>query len=172
MSKIASAILFFTAYATVVAQVPPVNEGELSSTRLLSIERITTDTPEQGPDGLSFSFLVSPTPVARHKFAIKETHDFTVAQRSYRELSQSTLGRVFKSKMAVHDASKYAIDHPGVASAIAAAPQRSLMVTLALSGPTLKDGDAVEVVLHVGFGRSAEKPEGEDLVFKTTVPAR
>jgi hypothetical protein len=144
----------------------------LSSTRLLSVERLKAAAPDQGPDGLSFCFLVSRTPAAQHKFAIKETKDFTVSQQSYRELSQSALGRTFEPRTAVYDATKYASEHPEVASAVAAAPPRSLIITSVISGPKLQEGDAIQFVLHLGFGRSADKPpESEDLVFTTTVPA-
>jgi hypothetical protein len=172
MSKPVFTVLFLATCLSAVAQTPPLTEGQLSSTRLLSVERVKATGPDQGPDGLSFCFLVSRTPAAQHKFAIKETKDFTVSQQSYRELSQSALGRTFEPKTAVHDATRYAAEHPEVASAVAVAPPRSLIITSAISGPKLKEGDAIQIILHLGFGRSADKPpESENLIFTTTVPA-
>jgi hypothetical protein len=70
MSKLTYALLFLAACTSLLAQTPPLNEGQLSSTRLLSVERLKAAAPDQGPDGLSFCFLVSRTPAAQHKFAI------------------------------------------------------------------------------------------------------
>jgi hypothetical protein len=170
MKQFTGILLFFAVCTGAIGQVLPVGDGVLSSTKLLSVDRMTGADPESGPDGLMFCFLVSRTPLGQHKFAIKETRDFSISGKSYRELSQSALGRVFKPAIAVHDAAKYAIDHPELATVVAAAPQRSLIVTLAISGPKLQVGDDVKVILQVGFGRSVEKPEAESLVFETKVP--
>jgi hypothetical protein len=170
MSKFSSILLFIAVCIAAFAQTLPVSEGALSSTKLLSVERMTAANPESGPDGLRFCFLVSRTPAGQHRFAIKETRDLFISGKSYRELSQSALGRVFEPAMAVHDSAKFVIDHPELAAVVSAAPQRSLIVTLAISGPKLQVGDQVQVILHVGFGRSAEKPEAESLVFETKVP--
>lgn len=114
---------------------------------------------------------MSRTATAQHKLAIKETRDFVVSQRSYREVTQASQGRVFEPQVGIHDAKKYAIDHPDLAASIAAAPERSLVVVVAISGAPLEVGSEIEVPLHVGFGRSADKPESEDLLFRTNVPA-
>jgi hypothetical protein len=174
MSKIATFLLLCTSFIFASAQppTPPVTEGKLSSTRLLSVQRLKSEIPDQGPDGMLFCFLVARTPVAQHNMALKETRDFAVGKRSYQALSRSSLGRVFEPQTAVHDAAKYALDHPEVASAVAEAPPRSVIITSAISGPELKAGDSVEIVLHVGFGRTPDKPEAENLVFTTTVPAK
>jgi len=172
MLKFSTIVPFLALCSVAVAQVVPVSEGVLSSTRLLSVERVKVTASEEGPDGLLFCFLVSRTPVGQHKFAIQETRDFSVLGRSYRELSQSTLGRVGEPKMAVHDAAKYLRENPERAATAENAQERSLIVTLALSGPQLRDGDDVKVVLRLGFGRSAERPEVESLVFETKVPPR
>ena len=73
---------------------------------------------------------MSRTATAQHKLAIKETRDFIVSQRSYREVTQAQ-GRVLEPQVGIHDAKKYAIDHPDLAASIAAAPERSLVVVVA-----------------------------------------
>lgn len=170
MRKPTCFILGFVTCCAAIAGILPQKPAELSSTQLISIQRLETKGSEQGPDGLSFCFLVSRTATAQHKLAIKETRDFLVSKRSYREVSQASLGRVFEPQVAVHDASKYAADHPELAPSLTAAPPKSLVVVVAISGSKLEAGSDVEVRLHIGFGRSADKPEAEELVFRTKVP--
>jgi len=160
------------ASAAAFAHVLPVKPAELSVTRLIGVERLRGEMPNQGPDGLSFCFLISRTGNAQHKLAIKETTDFTVSKRSYRETTQASSGQVFEPHTTIHDAAKYGADHPEAAAAIAEAPKQSLVAVVAISGAPLVMGSDVEVRLRVGFGRSAGTPESEELLFRTKVPAK
>jgi hypothetical protein len=163
-------VLFVSLCSVSFGQVDPVRKGELSSTQLLSVERLVSNRPDQGPDGLSFRFLVKKKPPAEYEFGLKETRDFDVLGESYRKVTETTLGRVFEPHTTVDDAAEYVAEHPKLAAAVPAAPQGSAIMTVVITGSPLKDGQDVEVKLNVGFGRTAGTPESEELTFRTKVP--
>jgi hypothetical protein len=172
MRKLVSFLFGCVASAAAFAHVLPEKPAELSVTRLIGVERLQGGKPNQGPDGLSFCFLLSRTEKAQGKLAIKETKDFTVSQRSYREVTQASSGQVSEPHTSIHDAAKYSADHPATAAIIAEAPKQSLVAVIAISGTPLVAGSDVEVRLRVGFGRTAGTPESEELLFRTKVPAK
>jgi hypothetical protein len=165
-------VLFALFVSVGFGQVLPSKEGELSTTRLLKVERLVSHVADELPDGLVFHFLVSRKAPAEHKFAIKETRDFIVSGQSYRNATEAKLGRSSDAQTGVHDAIKYAAEHPEFATPVSGAPKRSLIITVAIRGCNLMEGRDVELILHTGFGRTTGAPEGEDLNFKTQVPAQ
>jgi hypothetical protein len=162
--------------STVHSQIAPSKSGTLSSTHLLSVERLSpddsTNNPQKAPDGLLYCFLVARNPPATHKFAIKETKDFQVGGASYLASTRTKLGASYTPITTVHGVAKFAAQHSTAAVSLAKAPPDSLVITVAIGGAPLKDGEPAELTLHVGFGRTPDEFKVEALSFRTQVPAK
>jgi hypothetical protein len=161
--------------SVLTAQIAPLKPGKLSSTVLLGVTRLSSDdelnNPHKSPDGLLFCFAVSPNPPAEHQFGIKQSKDFKVDGRSYQAITQKSQGRLFVPVLVAHDPKKYAAENTIYADAISKVSPESSIITMAIGGAHLKESEDVEIVFHIGFGRTPEKIEAEDLVFRTKVPS-
>lgn len=168
------AFVFFVLTSTATfGQVAPKTLGTLSTTHLLSVERLVPGDPNLGPDGLLFCFLVASKPPAEHKFGIKQTEDFKVNGESYEAITKRELGKNFTHLTTVHDVEKYLAENPKIANLVSKiTPNSRLIITALISGAPLNDGENVELVFHIGFGRTTDEPEIEDLIFTTKVPRR
>ena len=129
-----------------------------TSARIQLLDARTVDAPAESGAATSVRlvYLVTRQPGVAGKLALREPQDIMIRGRSYREITQAALGRVFEPSTTVTDAAPYFQKHPALKTADA--PDRgALVIQVELPGARFpKDAD-LQSTLFLGFGEKVEK---------------
>jgi hypothetical protein len=127
--------------------------GKMSTVRLLATARLT----KPSPDGVRFLFLVTPTSGTPGNFALKETRDFLLDGKSYREMTKAETGKEWEPETEFYGAEGFFAKQPGMRRL---APEGDLtganILVMAIGGAALPARAAGEITLRVGFEKEVE----------------
>jgi hypothetical protein len=134
----------------------PIFEG--ASARIQLLDARVLDAPKQSGavKSVRMVYLVTRQPGVVGKLALKEPRDVTIKGRSYRELTESELGRTFEPSTVITEAAKFFQEHSALKPE--GAPESgALIIKVELPGAALPKDAEVQSKLSLGFGDKVEE---------------
>jgi hypothetical protein len=149
---------------TVSAQSPRptrVHTGKMSTVHLLAIARVS----QPSPDGVRFLVMVTPAAGIQGQFALKETRDFLIDGKSYREMTKAETGRVWEPSTELDTADGFFAKQPGARRLAPENIAGAKILVVAIGGAALPPQGTGEVTFNLGLDK-----EVEPFTFAFSVP--
>jgi len=154
-------LLALPATAAETARPAKIQTGRMSTVQLLATGRAA----QGAPDGMRFLVLVTPTPGTTGALTVKETRDFLIDGKSYRERSQTELGKPIEPASVLDSAEGFFAKQPRARRLAPENIDGAHIMSVSIGGAGLQAGAAGQVNVSVGFNK-----EVESFTFPFTVP--